>query len=251
MIKKISICFPFFLSVLFGWGKTGHRIVGYIAEQLLTENAKHGVTSILDHTSLSMVSTWADEIKSDPEWNHAYDWHWTTIPDGKQFEAGERSGQAVEKIQEFLNLLESDNGTQSENEIALKFLVHLIGDLHQPLHVGNGTDRGGNDVKVKWFGKSTNLHAVWDTEMINHQKLSYTEYGDYLLLKLADEKKLEWMKVNVFDIISESQKWRNQTYKYDNDNLQWDYFFQNKTLLELRLLQGGIRLAGMLNRVFR
>ena len=59
------------------------------------------------------------------------------------------------------------------------------------------------------------------------------------------------MKVNVFDIISESQKWRNQTYKYDNDNLQWDYFFQNKTLLELRLLQGGIRLAGMLNRVFR
>ena len=59
------------------------------------------------------------------------------------------------------------------------------------------------------------------------------------------------MKVNVFDIISESQKWRNQTYKYDNDNLQWDYFFQNKTLLELRLLQGGLRLAGMLNRVFR
>tara|TARA_B100000315_G_scaffold95058_1_gene87324 strand:+ start:7032 stop:7787 length:756 start_codon:yes stop_codon:yes gene_type:complete len=251
MIKQISIFFPFFLSVLFGWGKTGHRIVGYIAEQFLTENARQGVTYILGNTSLSMVSTWADEIKSDPEWDHAYDWHWTTVPDGEQFKEGKQSGRAVEKVQEFLTLLKSGSGTQSENEIALKFLVHLVGDLHQPLHVGNGTDRGGNDVNVKWFGKSTNLHAVWDTEMINHQKLGYTEYGDYLLLKLADEKKLEWMKVNVFDIISESQKWRNQAYKYDNDNLQWDYFFQNKTLLELRLLQGGIRLAGMLNRVFR
>ena len=251
MIKQIFICFPFFLSVLFGWGKTGHRIVGYIAEQFLTENARQGVTSILGNTSLSMVSTWADEIKADPEWDHAYDWHWATVPDGEQFEEEKQSGRAVEKVQEFLTLLKSGSGTQSENEIALKFLVHLIGDLHQPLHVGNGTDRGGNDVNVKWFGKSTNLHAVWDTEMINHQKLGYTEYGDYLLLKLADEKKLEWMKVNVFDIISESQKWRNQTYKYDNDNLQWDYFFQNKTLLELRLLQGGIRLAGMLNRVYR
>ena len=91
MIKQFSICFPFFLSVLFGWGKTGHRIVGYIAEQFLTENAKHGVTSILGHTSLSMVSTWADEIKSDPDWDHAYDWHWTTIPDGEQFKAVERT----------------------------------------------------------------------------------------------------------------------------------------------------------------
>ena len=250
MIKKISFCLPFFLSVLFGWGKTGHRIVGYIAEQFLTENAKHGVTSILGHTSLSMVSTWADEIKSDPEWNHAYDWHLTTIPDGEQFEAGKRSGQAVEKIVEFLNLMENKDGTQLEKEIAVKFLVHLVGDLHQPLHVGNGTDRGGNDINVKWFGESTKLHAIWDTELIDHQKLSYTEYGNYLLLGLTDKQRLEWINADIFDVISESQDLRGQTYDYDNNNLKWDYFYKNKELLELRLLQGGVRLAGMLNKCF-
>ena len=250
MIKRFSICFPFFLSVLFGWGNTGHRIVGYIAEQFLTENAKHGVATILGHTSLSMVSTWADEIKSDPEWNHAYDWHWTTIPDGEHFEAGKRSGQAVEKVQEFLDLLKTESKTQTEKEVALKFLVHLVGDLHQPLHVGNGRDKGGNDVKVKWFGKSTNLHAVWDTKLIDHQKLSYTEYGNYLLLNLSDEQKIEWKKADIFQIISESQQCRDQTYKFENNNLKWDYFYQNKELLEMRLLMGGVRLAGMLNRCF-
>ncbi len=251
MMKRFLICIPIFLSVLFGWGKTGHRIVGYIAEQHLTDDAKRGVTSILGHTNLAMFSTWADEIKSDPKWNHAYDWHWTTIPDGEKFEAGKLSGKAVEKVQEFLTLLKSGNGTQTENEVALKFLVHLIGDLHQPLHVGNGKDRGGNDVNVKWFGKSTNLHAVWDTDLIDHQKLSYTEYGDYLLLGLTDKQRLEWIKADIFDVISESQDLRGQTYDYDKNNLKWDYFYESKELLERRLLQGGIRLAGMLNRVFR
>lgn len=251
MKKHFFIFFPLFLSVVFGWGKTGHRIVGYIAEQHLTEDAKRGVSSILGHSSLAMVSTWADEIKSDPDWKYAYDWHWTTIPDGENFETGKRSGKAVEKVQEFLSLLKSGNGTQSENEVALKFLVHLIGDLHQPLHVGNGTDRGGNDVNVKWFGKSTNLHAVWDTDLIDHQKLSYSEYGDYLILGLTEKKRAEWINTDIFGVISESQKWRDQTYKFENDNLKWDYFYQNKELLELRLLQGGVRLAGMLNKVFR
>lgn len=250
MKKQCIMCFPIFISILFGWGKTGHRIVGYIAEKHLTEKAKQEVTSILGHTNLAMVSTWADEIKSDLNWNHAYDWHWATIPDGETFKAGKRSGRAVEKVLEFLELIESGKGTKTEKEVALKFLVHLIGDLHQPLHVGNGTDKGGNDVSVRWFGEKTNLHAVWDTDMIDHQKLSYTEYGDYLLLGLTEKKISEWIKTDIYGVISESQRWRDQTYNFENNNLKWDYFYQNKVLLELRLLQGGIRLGGILNRVF-
>ena len=251
MKKRFIMCFSIFISILFGWGKTGHRIVGYIAEKHLTEKTKQEVTSILGHTNLAMVSTWADEIKSDANWNHAYDWHWTTIPDGETFKEGKQSGKAVEKVLEFLELIEYRKGTKTEKEVALKFLVHIIGDLHQPLHVGDGTDKGGNDVSVKWFGGKTNLHAVWDTELIDHQKLSYTEYGDYLLLGLTEEKRSDWIKTDIYGVISESQKWRHQTYKFDNNNLKWDYFYQNKELLELRLLQGGIRLGGMLNRVFQ
>ena len=130
-------------------------------------------------------------------------------------------------------------------------LGHYIGDIHQPLHVGNGIDRGGNDVNVKWFGKSTNLHAVWDTDLIDHQKFSYTEYGDYLLLKLSEQDKTQWMNANIYDVISESKIYRDQTYEFENIDLKWDYFYQKKDLLEIRLLQGGIRLAGMLNEIFR
>ena len=86
--------------------------------------------------------------------------------------------------------------------------------------------------------------------MIDHQKLSYTEYGNYLLLGLTDKQRLEWINADIFDVISESQDLRSQTYDYDNNNLKWDYFYKNKELLELRLLQGGVRLAGMLNKCF-
>ena len=111
----------------------------------------------------------ADEIKSDPQWKHAGDWHWCTIPDGEDYETGKHKGQAVEKVNEFIKTLKRKNTTTEEKQVALKFLVHLVGDLHQPLHVGNGADRGGNSVRLKWFGESSNLHSIWDTKLIQHQ----------------------------------------------------------------------------------
>ena len=133
----------------------------------------------------------------------------------------------------------------------LKFLVHLIGDLHQPLHVGNGTDRGGNDYKVTWFGEETNLHRVWDSHLIELQKLSYKEYSDYLLLDIdyGDIRKLQADSLMV--IVYESQVVREQCYKISNKNLRWEYFYINKDLLEKRLLEGGMRLSGILNRVYK
>ena len=129
--------------------------------------------------------------------------------------------------------------------------MHLIGDLPQPLHVGNGKDRGGNSVKVKWFGESTNLHSVWDTKLIDFQKLSYSEYANYLLLMEDRGKIRQWQGDTVLEYIAESKNLRKQCYEFLNDNLKWDYFYANKDLLELRLFQGGIRLSGELNRIFK
>ena len=163
-IKFKHSLFTFFITVqfVFGWGKTGHRIVGEIAENYLTKNSKLQIKKLIGHHNLSRISNWADEIKSDPKWDHAYDWHYCTIPDGEDYEKGKHKGQAVEKVFDFTKTLKDKKSTKEDKIIALKFLVHLIGDLHQPLHVGNGKDRGGNDVKVKWFGEATNLHNVWD-----------------------------------------------------------------------------------------
>jgi len=237
-------------SFLFAWGKTGHRIVGEIANRQLSKVAEKNISEILGHSNLSRVSNWADEIKSDSDWKHAWDWHFMTIPDGENFEPGKHEGVAFEKMEDFISILKNSRAMQKEKQIALKFLVHLVGDLHQPLHVGNGEDRGGNDIKVKWFSESTNLHRVWDTHMIDHQKLSYTEYADYLLLDVSAKEKTEWMSASLVAFVLESAKHRKQAYGIEDGNLKWEYFYQNKSLLEQRLRLSGFRLAGILNAIY-
>ena len=250
-IKKLIFIFIFGIQNLFGWGNTGHRIVGKVAETYLTKNAKVQIKKLMGHHDLSRMSNWADEIKSDPNWKHANDWHWCTVPDEEEYEKGKHQGLAVEKVKEFTSTLKNKKTSKEEKQIALKFLVHLIGDLHQPLHVGNGEDRGGNSVRLKWFGESTNLHSVWDSKLIEYQKLSYSEYANYLLLDEDRGKIRQWQADSLLTYIHESRDLRRQCYDYEKDNLKWEYFYANKGLLEQRLLQAGVRLSGELNRIFK
>ncbi len=239
------------LEVLLGWGKTGHRIVGKVGETYLTKNAKTQIKKLIGHHDLSRISNWADEIKSDSEWDHAWDWHYCTIPDNEDYSPGSHKGLAVEKVNEFIGTLKNRKAPKEDKIIALKFLVHLVGDLHQPLHVGNGLDKGGNSIKLKWFGENTNLHSIWDTKLIEHQKLSYTEYSDYLLLNINYSQVRKWQSNTVEEFILESKNLRDQCYDFKGENLKWDYFYKHKKLLEMRLLQSGVRLSGELNRIFK
>ena len=250
-IFSITLIFSLFSQSVYGWGKTGHRVVGKVANTYLTKNAQMQIKRILGHNDLSRVSTWADEIKSDPDWKHAWNWHFCTIPDGEDYETGKYTGDAVEKIKEFSGVLKNLKASKEDKKVALKFLVHLIGDLHQPLHVGKGNDKGGNDIKVKWFGEETNLHSIWDSHLIEHQKLSYTEYTEYLLLGIDYGDVRSWQGDTLLTYINESKELRNQCYDFFDENLKWEYFYKNKALLEKRLLQGGIRLSGELNRIFK
>ena len=250
MIKR-PITYTLLISFMFGWGKTGHRITGEVAEKYLTKNAKTQIKKLMGHHDLSRMSNWADEIKSDPKWKIANDWHWCTIPDGETYKKNKYSGQAVEKVNEFVAILKNKKSKKEEKQIALKFIVHLIGDLHQPLHVGNGLDRGGNDVRLKWFNESTNLHSIWDSKLIDFQKLSYSEYANYILLKEDRGKIRKWQGDDILIYIHESRDLRNQCYQYSGENLKWEYFYKHKDLLEKRLLQGGVRLSGELNRIFK
>ena len=250
MIKILAV-YTLLFSFVLGWGKTGHRITGKIAETYLTKNAKTQIKKLMGHHDLSRMSNWADEIKSDPDWEIANDWHWCTIPDGEPYKKDKYSGKAVEKVNEFINVLKNKRSKKEDKQIALKFLVHLIGDLHQPMHVGNGKDRGGNDIKLKWFNAPTNLHRIWDSDLINLQELSYSEYSDYLLLNEDRGKIRKWQGDDVLTYIHESRDLRNQCYDFSGENLKWEYFYKHKELLEKRLLQGGVRLSGELNRIFK
>ena len=254
-MKKLLL-FPFvfmlFMGQAFAWGQNGHRIVGHIAQQHLSKKAKNRLMKLLDYNSLAEVSVWMDDIKSDDAYDHTHDWHWVTIPDSLKYEETEKNpkGDLIMKIEELVKVLKKGNLNPQQEEEFVKYLVHLVGDLHQPLHVGTGEDMGGNAVKVEWFGERSNLHRVWDTDMIEGKNLSYTELADFLEEPKRSTIK-EWQSSSVRDWAYESMSYRPQVYDIpESGKLGYEYSYQNFELVQKRLLQAGIRLAGLLNEIY-
>jgi len=236
----------------FGWGQTGHRTIGLIAEYHLSKKAKKKIRKILKGHSVAMVSTFMDEIRSDSTYDRFAPWHYCTIPEGKTYEeAGiPDEGDIIYAINFFLNELKTKNFTIEDEEFALKCLIHLVSDIHQPLHVGNGNDRGGNDVQVEYFWRSSNLHRVWDTGIIDGQNLSYTEYADWIHHPV-NQKIESWQQAGILDWAYESMSYRSMVYDLPDDKkINYQYNYHNIDLLNLRLLQAGIRLAGVLNDIY-
>lgn len=243
----------FFISAkVFGWGQTGHRVVGEIAENHLSKKAKKAIEKILGRESLAVASTWMDDIKSDDAYDHTHDWHWVTIPGGKTYGESEKNshGDIVEATGRMIMILRNDTVQLADKKKALRFLVHLIGDLHQPLHVGTGEDRGGNDVKVKWFYENSNLHRVWDSEIIDSKQLSYTELAENIDHASKDQVK-KWQQGSIQDWAMEAVSYREQVYDTgDPDKMGYEYMYKNWDLVQQQLEKAGIRLAGILNEVF-
>jgi hypothetical protein len=246
----LSMCLAVSLQVG-AWGSTGHRTTGWIAEQYLNAKAKKKIAVILQQESLAMVSTWMDDIRSDSTYNYATDWHYTTIPDGKKYSDVEANpdGKVVMMIEKITTELKSGKLNAKQEREYLKMLVHLVGDIHQPLHVGKPGDRGGNDVKVKWFRNDSNLHRVWDSEMIDDSKLSYTELAQSLIRpdKLVAQ---QWQSASVREWAQESMTYRPQVYDIGNGNLSYQYSYKYFNIARLRMLQAGVRLAGLLNQIY-
>jgi len=166
----------------FGWGATGHRVTGLIAEKRLNAKAKKKLQSLLGQQSLAIASNWMDDVRSDSTYDYMEDWHWVTVETGATYDQAtkNKNGDIVMTLERVIRELKSGKLDRQKEIEAIKVLIHLVGDIHQPLHVGCCDDSGGNRVKVKWFGDDTNLHTVWDTRMIDGTKLSYTELGESL-----------------------------------------------------------------------
>ena len=242
----------FYNSRAWSWGQTGHRVVGLIAERHLSKKALKNLQMVLGNESLAMVSNYMDQIRSDKTYDFMFTWHWATIPDGQTYEqAGTpESGDVIVTIQRLVQELKTKKFTNGDEAFTLKLLVHLVGDIHQPLHVGNGTDKGGNEVKLKYFGKSSNLHQVWDSGIIDNQQLSYTEYAESIDFATPQQLK-DWQAASVLDWVYESMALREQVYNIpEKGNLSYDYDYDNLATVNLRLRQAGIRLAGILNEIY-
>lgn len=275
-MKTIILIGTLFLSsYCFAWGPTGHRVVGQIAENHLNLLAKKRVKKLLDGESLARVSNWPDKIKSDPDnYAHTYRWHYTDWADTSvEYNRTNNKGDLVNAIEDNYNTLKNKKATKEERAFALKFLVHLVGDIHQPLHVGNGLDRGGNRCRVVYQGEEVNLHKVWDEKLIEFSRLSFTEYSNFIDIKKKKENKkmrggtpLLWAKESAElrpllypeEVPTAGAKSDLVLKNYCNKELNlpteqlpkigYRYGYKLVPLMERRMLEAGLRLAHLINK---
>jgi len=256
-------------SPALAWGKTGHRVVAAIADTQLSGLARAHIRELLGGAeSLDEAATWPDEMRSAPDkfWQKtATPWHYVTL-DGITYDHAPPEGDALEALDRFTKTLKDPSASLADKQLALRFIVHLVGDLHQPLHVGKCCDKGGNDVKVTFFGKPTSLHAVWDSALVDDQQLSFTELAAKLERHIRDRDTVAWWDINPRDWISESAQYRDTLYPTAADkprapadkkskeppvpDLSYSYVYKFTPLMEQRLSQAGVRLAAYLNAIY-
>jgi hypothetical protein len=255
-------------SPALAWGKTGHRVVAAIADSQLSGLSRANIEEILGPgESLDEAANWPDEMRSAPGdfWQKtATPWHYVTL-NGAIYDHAPREGDALEALDHFSTVLKDPNASREDKQLALRFVVHLVGDLHQPLHVGKCCDKGGNDVKVTWFGKPTNLHAVWDSQLVDDEQLSFTELAAKLKRHISNADVIKWWDVDPRDWTSESAEIRDTLYPPPArpkkgqkvkkgqpllPDLSYGYVFKFTPVMERRLSQGGVRLAAYLNALF-
>ncbi|MBB6326516.1 hypothetical protein FHS59_002144 [Algoriphagus iocasae] len=251
-----SIVLTFIMSLMvsqvFAWGQLGHYLIGYMTSMQLKNSTRKKVERVLYPMSIGRSGTWMDEIKSDRAFDYVNSWHYLTSKNG-EFDPSlqEKGGNAYEAIQQIKAELIAGNLTVKEEAEKLKMLIHIVEDIHQPLHVGTGEDRGGNDVKLEFFYQNSNLHSVWDSGIIDRWSMSYTEIGNELSRRLTPEMEDQYRNSTIDDWLKEAVALRPMVYKLpENMKLSYNYGYDNREIVEERLIAASVRLAMILEEIY-
>jgi hypothetical protein len=251
----LTICFLGMTLSIFAYDAVGHRIIADIAYHNLTDKARSQVDKVLGVRGIVYEASWADDIRSDSKYAYSYQWHYQDLDDNMTSADMKKlmvnSKAEGEHLFFALDTLTTRLKKDKNDAEALKFLVHFVGDLHQPLHLGRKDDKGGNKVDMNWFGKKTNLHSVWDGALIESERMSYSEFSRYLMDKY-EPKKAEFKKHNLLQSVEAAYAVRNAIYSYntsDTNNYHYVYFFADKR--DEMLYRGGIQLANILNAIYK
>jgi hypothetical protein len=258
-MKKKSIYISIFaislVAILFiSWGPTGHRTTAAIAENHLDRKARKQIAKILDGASLAEVSTFADEIKSDKNFRRFGSWHYVNYPKGGSYATAPKNpkGDIIVAIDSCISVLKNEKSSKVDKAFYLKMLIHLVGDIHQPLHIGHKKDKGGNTIQVLWHGKKTNIHHVWDIDMIEQWNMSYSELVENIDLKLSKKEIETIQKGSVLDWTIENRKITDEIYNSvkSGDKLGYNYSYKYMGTVKNQLQKGGLRLAKILNDIW-
>ena len=256
MRKILFICLAMLIPTLASaWGQKGHDVVAYIAEKHLSKRTLKRVTEVLDGNSLVYVANWMDNASHTDEYAYTKTWHYVNVdPDEGSYNNSTKtsSGDVVTAINGIVERIKSGTLTDEQERAELMMLIHLVGDMHCPMHAGMKSDRGGNGTKVKYFGKQRNLHSVWDSEIVESaHRWSYSEWQQQVDRASRKEQKRiaqgcpnDWIEEAV--LLARDIYTRSST----GENLSYDYVAHYAPVVEQQLLKGGIRLAKILEELY-
>lgn len=256
----LSFTFVIVSLILVSWGKTGHRTIGQLAGSHLTPKAQAAVKDLLGNESLADVSSWADEVRGQEAYKKTGSWHFLNLPLGLSYPEFQKAVTAMTEDNVYSALLKVEstlkdpNATKESKAEALKFVVHFVGDLHQPMHISRAEDKGGNTIQLNYEDKGTNLHSLWDTKLLEHQGLTYEQLATKYDNVPAKQIK-QWQSDPLMKWVWESYEISSQLYAevdaMNSRTIGDAYYQKHLPQIEVRIQQAGIRLAGVLNEIYK
>lgn len=234
------------------WGQKGHDTVAYIAECHLSPEAKAAAEELLDGRSIVYYANWLDNASHTPEYSFSKTWHYKNIDEDETFETAKinEKGDIVTALEKQIAVLRDTTLSKEERSLALKMTVHLLGDIHQPMHLGHASDLGGNRWEVRYFKNPTNLHSVWDSKIVESaHKWSCSEWQQQI-------DRADTAQTAEILSLSTPQEWAKETYMISKEvyektpqdfNIEYNYIAEWTPLIEQQFLKGGLRLAEVLN----
>ncbi|MDP1697821.1 MAG: S1/P1 nuclease [Xanthomonadaceae bacterium] len=262
ILCSLLFCSLFFVPPARAWGPDGHRIVGAVAEPLLSAQAKAEVNALLldeAEPNLAGVSNWADTIRSEENWRFTGPWHYLNLPDlGCDYQPARDCANGncvIGAINAQLRVLADRSQPRQKRIEALKFVVHFVGDEHQPMHAGLRSDRGGNDFQISYQGEAWNLHSVWDS-LILRQPLQHDGGWQGISQRLGSDTLV--LARNDLPPRSGAREWAMESCKLigsaslypGRHKISSSYLKKHRPLAERRLHMAGVRLAMLLNAAF-
>ena len=281
-MKCLKIVFYLFLffkcSSAFAWRELGHFSVCEIGYRHLKPEVKKKIDALMGDKSFPTECTWPDTIRKINGWKHTFLWHFINLEDGQEYFSNINSrGDILFALIKYEDVLRNSSSGLEEKRIALKFVGHFMGDLHQPLHAGKASDKGGNSIKVSWFGKKThnyksktpdgvrikkkkiNLHKVLDLHILNkyieNKKLKdsspyfFKIFSSHLMKSIGSKREI-WTKGTYFDWMNESLEKRSALYEVGNKKLGKEYYEKSIPIMLESIQRAGVRLAERLNLIF-
>lgn len=226
-----------------------------MAASHISKKTAKKIENILDGQTMVDVSSWMDGLRGVPEYEHVRTWHYLNIDPGHTYDTMEKNpdGDVYIKLFHVIEQLKSGSLSHEKEKDYLRFLIHMVGDLHCPMHTGYRFDVGGNLHDVQWFGKPTSLHSVWDSKLIEScRPWSYSEWTKNI--DITDKKEIRSITGSPIDV------WRDECLVVRDDvyanspkgaNLSYDYCEKYAGVVQKQLLYAGLRLAVLLDEIYK